>query len=82
MKIPLLPNKVGKERDNSHDKTVFWFTSFSQSFSLKDEDLDIVDSNKDKIDEDSAIYLESLQEKVNKHMSRSMQVLNLPKNIV
>ena len=47
---------------------------FCQSFSLKDADQDILDSDEDEIDEDSAVYLESLQEKVNKHMNGSMQV--------
>jgi hypothetical protein len=42
---------------------------------LKDADLDILDSDEDEIDEDSAVYLESLQEKVNKHMNGSMQVI-------
>jgi hypothetical protein len=48
-------------------------------FSLKqDADLDILDSDEDEIDEDSAVYLESLQDKINKHVNGNMQVNKVP----
>ena len=45
---------------------------------LQDADLDILDSDEDEIDEDSAVYLESLQDKLNKHVNGNMQVSQWP----
>jgi hypothetical protein len=41
---------------------------------FQDADLDILESDEDEIDEDSAVYLESLQDKLNKHVNGNMQV--------
>ena len=41
---------------------------------MQDADLDILDSDEDEIDEDSAVYLESLQDKISKHVNGNMQV--------
>jgi len=53
---------------------------FFSWFLLQDADLDILDSDEDEIDEESAVYLESLQDKINKHVNGNMQVSSLGEN--
>ncbi len=42
----------------------------------EDADQNILSSSEDEIDEDSAVYLESLQDKLNKHCNGNLTVIS------